>query len=152
MKVQPMQLYVTYPKENLLAVTAKIENMGDTVVGYGFLRFCKGVQNAGKRSYDTKDALVIKMTRFELATLAEALIAIGKREDKRYKKYADASRSPYTPDTGVKVLEVEKNYIQLCFGGRCIRLHLNSFEMIAMGRDLRTMVHIINERIWSGKS
>lgn len=147
-----LQLYATYPKENLLTITARVEKKSGTIVGYAFLRFSKGMSIGGVRTYDTKDAPVIKLTKFELATLAEALVALGSGKEESYKKYADASRSRHTQESGVKVLEAFSDALQLCHKGECVRLKLHSYELMALGRDLRQMVAIMNERIWSGKS
>ncbi len=142
--------YRAYAKENLISITVRLEyNRVPECIA--FLRFSQGFDKNGARSYDTNNAIVIKLNLLELAALGKAFAYAAKNSgNSTYVKYANSALSSKTEEQQIKKLTLTKQYLTLGTDERYIGIRFTRYEMEAIAEDIAQMVQICNEKVWHG--
>lgn len=144
--------YRAYAKENLVTATM-VCAINDKQIKecYAFIRFSKGFNDANKRSYDTKQAIVIKFNLLEFAALGEAFkYAANNKGDSTYVKYANPQLSKDTEDELRKKVTLKSQYLNASSGNLLIGTKFTRYEMQAIANDIEQMVKVANRELWNG--
>lgn len=144
--------YRAYAKENLITVTlATSTNNNQIKECYAFIRFSKGFNDTNKRSYNTKQAIVIKFNLLEFAALGEAFrYAANNKGDSTYVKYANPQLSKDTKDELRKKVTLKSQYLNASSGNVLIGTKFTRYEMQAIANDIEQMVKVANKELWNG--
>lgn len=114
---------------------------------YAIIRFVRSKEGGG---YDTKSAIAIKYTMFEMNALSFALEEASYNEGScNYVKYSDPSKGGAE---GVKKrVTIAKGYLNIAQGDRYIGVRFTRYEMRALAQELRRICDIVLAQSLKGK-
>lgn len=145
--------YKAYAKENLLAITLKIEKKENVKEASAYLRFSRGfasnTSSATRRSYNTQEYISLKFTLLELAALGKAFkYAASHNGNSTFVKISNSSLNEASNTKEIKRVALDKQYLTASAKERFIGIRFTRYEMEAISDDIKQMVELANSILW----